>query len=363
MWDKVGPRNWRRPLLLQPDNFTPPERTPWGGRRIAGTLKLNAGVGGSRRRRRGLGALRGARFSEPDCRGAAARRGAPSGPCAPRERGPARIDGLAGEARRRCRRSLGSDSPGGRRSAACRGRERKTGSLVHHRRRPGRRLVPRFSRRSVAPRRRAAIDERGDVDRLMSFVPVSAGDVFSDRAGDATRDRQGVLLLEPQRVSPGKRGLTYRYWDWNRKYDAAGRLDPSGQPRALHRERALDVTRWEGPREAQAPRPTSADARVRPRPAGSARLEVLVGKRGLVRRNVLAATFGRLRRARPSRDGRPAFAHGPRRERSHCAKATARSSSRRPNRGAAGLPRPARHRARRCARRACAHWLDATVPA
>ena len=44
MWDKVGPKNWRRPLLLQPDNFTPPARTPWGGRRIAGGLKLNAGL-------------------------------------------------------------------------------------------------------------------------------------------------------------------------------------------------------------------------------------------------------------------------------------------------------------------------------
>ena len=44
MWDKVGSKNWRRPLLLQPDNFTSPERTPWGGRRIAGRLKLNAGL-------------------------------------------------------------------------------------------------------------------------------------------------------------------------------------------------------------------------------------------------------------------------------------------------------------------------------
>ena len=41
MWDKVGPRNWRRPLLLRPDNFTPPSRTPWGGRRIRERLKAD----------------------------------------------------------------------------------------------------------------------------------------------------------------------------------------------------------------------------------------------------------------------------------------------------------------------------------
>jgi len=93
-----------------------------------------------------------------------------------------------------------------------------------------------------------AIDQEGAVDALMSFVPVSPGDVFLIEPGTPHAIGKGVLLLEPQRVSPGKRGLTYRYWDWNRRYDAAGRLDPDGQPRALHRGRALDVTEWEGPR-------------------------------------------------------------------------------------------------------------------
>ena len=41
MWDKVGTKNWRRPLLLQPDNFTPASRTPWGGRRIVEQLKAD----------------------------------------------------------------------------------------------------------------------------------------------------------------------------------------------------------------------------------------------------------------------------------------------------------------------------------
>ncbi len=93
-----------------------------------------------------------------------------------------------------------------------------------------------------------AIDNEGRVDALMTFVPVARGDVFLIEPGTAHAIGAGVLLLEPQRVSPGKRGLTYRYWDWNRRYDATGQRDPRGKPRELHRERALEVTTWSGPR-------------------------------------------------------------------------------------------------------------------
>ena len=44
MWDKVGTKNWQRPLLLKPDNFTPAQRTPWGGRRIVNELKVSSGI-------------------------------------------------------------------------------------------------------------------------------------------------------------------------------------------------------------------------------------------------------------------------------------------------------------------------------
>jgi hypothetical protein len=43
-------------------------------------------------------------------------------------------------------------------------------------------------------------------------------------------------------VVPGGRALTYRYWDFDRRYDAAGRPDPAGTPRPLHLEHALAVT-------------------------------------------------------------------------------------------------------------------------
>jgi mannose-6-phosphate isomerase len=133
----------------------------------------------------------------------------------------------------------------------------------------------------------AAIDAEGAVDALMSFVPVSPGDVFLIEPGTPHAIGRGVLLLEPQRVSPGKRGITYRYWDWNRRYDPAGRLDPSGQPRELHRERALDVTRWEGPRgDALLER---VRYRAGPAPSGDpASLEVLVGPDGPLRSEVFS---------------------------------------------------------------------------
>ena len=53
------------------------------------------------------------------------------------------------------------------------------------------------------------------------------------------------MLVEPQRVLPGWTGVTYRYWDWNRRYDATGTPTPDGTPRDLHVEHALAVTDWD----------------------------------------------------------------------------------------------------------------------
>jgi mannose-6-phosphate isomerase len=87
--------------------------------------------------------------------------------------------------------------------------------------------------------------ENGRIDALMNFVPVRTGDAFVIDAGTPHAIGAGVTLLEPQFVRPGRRGLTYRYWDWNRRYDAAGNLDPRGALRPLHVARSLDVTRWD----------------------------------------------------------------------------------------------------------------------
>jgi mannose-6-phosphate isomerase len=85
----------------------------------------------------------------------------------------------------------------------------------------------------------------GRIDELMNFVPVAVGEAYVIDAGTAHAIGAGVTLLEPQLVRPGRRGLTYRFWDWNRRYDEAGCASPHGVPRPLHVERSLAVTRWD----------------------------------------------------------------------------------------------------------------------
>ena len=89
-----------------------------------------------------------------------------------------------------------------------------------------------------------ALAESEDVSALMHFVQVEPGDFFVIDAGTPHAIGAGVMLVEPQRVLPGWSGVTYRYWDWNRRYDAHGRADPSGEARELHVAHALAVTDW-----------------------------------------------------------------------------------------------------------------------
>ncbi len=93
----------------------------------------------------------------------------------------------------------------------------------------------------------ACIEAGEALDELMTRVPVGPGDGFIIAAGTPHAIGAGVTLIEPQIVSAGRRGITYRYWDWNRRYDRDGRLDAAGEPRALHLERSLAVTSWDRP--------------------------------------------------------------------------------------------------------------------
>ncbi|NNE20112.1 MAG: class I mannose-6-phosphate isomerase [Myxococcales bacterium] len=287
MWDKVGPRNWRRPLLLRPDNFTPPSRTPWGGRRIREALKADAHLqpGGPVGEAWELSV-------EPDF--------------------PSRLaDGpTLDEVLRADPVLLGAEAPAGSTSLLVKlvdaaddlsvqihphdgdpqlaaGESGKPEAWYIIDAEPGAGLYLGFvagvSRQDVE----TAIDEHKDLSSLMSFVPVSPGDLFLIGPGTPHAIGNGVLLLEPQRVAPGKRGVTYRYWDWNRKYDDTGRLDPSGHPRDLHRERALEVTDWEIAADAE--HIDRLSHRAGPAPIdGPAILEVLMSREGPLRSEVFS---------------------------------------------------------------------------
>ncbi len=89
------------------------------------------------------------------------------------------------------------------------------------------------------------------MEALLHRVPVQAGDVIFVPAGTIHAIDAGITLFEIQQKSD----LTYRVYDYGRR-DAR-----TGQPRALHLEKALDVSLL-----APAPRTT-----VPPLPLGEAR--------------------------------------------------------------------------------------------
>lgn len=256
MSDKDSPRN--RPVVLRPDNFTPPERTPWGGERILASYK-----DGLRLQASGVVGESWEVSVEPDfpavVDGAASE--APSLEGAPLADVIARdLEGWLG-----AEASLGGSPllvklldaatplsvqihPADDDPALGPGESGKPESWLVVEADEGAGLYLGLQPGVDESSMRAAIEAGDDVSALLPFVPVAPGDFFLIEAGTPHAIGGGVTLVEPQRVLPGKRGLTYRYWDWNRRYDTDGRPDDSGSPRALHVNEALRVTRWSLPR-------------------------------------------------------------------------------------------------------------------
>lgn len=243
-----------KPLLLRADNFTPPTRTPWGGRKILERYKSSLGLDGGE-------PVVGeswevsvepdfpSRLQEGDTTLAEAIAAAPvewlGAEVAGRYGGQTPLlvklldsaDNLSvqvhpadGDP------ALAEDESGKPESWLVLEADRGAGLYLGFADGVGRRDVEQ------------CIADNGALDQLLNFVEVAPGDVFVIQAGSAHAIGKGVTLVEPQFVAPGRRGITYRYWDWNRRYDAQGHLDPAGQPRALHLARSLEVTDWEGPR-------------------------------------------------------------------------------------------------------------------
>lgn len=269
-----------RPIALRPDNFTPPARTPWGGTRILSQYKPSLRAQG-----RAVEAV-GESWElsvEPDF------------PSVTREgerlsavlaRDPVAM--LGREASRGGTALLvklldaadelsvqihpADDHPGLKADESGKPEcwyvvERTEGAGVYLGLADG----------VTAAQMAAALAREEDVSKLLDFVPVEVGDFLLIDAGTAHAIGRGLTLVEPQRVIPGRRGITYRYWDWNRRYDAAGRADPKGAPRALHAREALAVTSWDAPRGGA----FLAGARVRagaPSRDGAAKVTALCGR-------------------------------------------------------------------------------------
>ncbi|MBW2460920.1 MAG: class I mannose-6-phosphate isomerase [Deltaproteobacteria bacterium] len=247
----------RAPLLLAADNFTPPKRTPWGGTRILDDYKAHAPVADDRRYDK-VGESWEVSV-EPDF------------PSRVADGGPALGDVLAADPLF----AIGREAGKGRTATALlvklldtaeplsvqihpaddypglqEGEAGKPESWYVLEAAPRAGLYLGLAPGTTRASMERAIREGDDVSKLLGFVPVSAGDFFLIEAGTAHAIGPGLTLIEPQHVAPGRRGVTYRYWDWNRRYDAAGRpaTGDGGAPRPLHVEKALAVTDWDAPR-------------------------------------------------------------------------------------------------------------------
>lgn len=89
---------------------------------------------------------------------------------------------------------------------------------------------------------------RGDLESVLSAVPVTTGDAIFVPGGRVHAIDAGCLLLEVQQNSD----TTYRIYDW-------GRVGHDGRPRQTHVAQALRVIRWED-REPVKCRPTPLPA-------------------------------------------------------------------------------------------------------
>lgn len=293
MSDKVGTRNPQRAHKLRPDNFTPPARTPWGGRGIL-DLKAELDLESAKRRYSVVGESWELSV-EPDFPStlvdgtplAVAIAQDPAGWLG-RHAGlgstPLLVKLLDAAAALSVQIhpsdddiALKEDESGKPECWVVVDATADAGVYLG--------LRDGVTRSHMA----AAIADGDDVSDLLQFVNTEPGDVFVIEAGTPHAIGAGVMLVEPQAVTPGKRGVTYRYWDWNRRYDKAGKEDPAGSPRTLHVERALDVTDW---RDACGNAPLSAaHARTAaPDMAGTARRESLIGTDGALRSSRFAVS-------------------------------------------------------------------------
>jgi mannose-6-phosphate isomerase len=249
-----------RPRCLRPDNFTPPARTPWGGRTILDRYKRDLDLGAATSLSR---AGESWEISvEPSFPSRLADDDTLLGEAIAAD--PVAWLGSAGAARHGGQTPLliklldAADTlsvqvhPEAGDPALGPGESGKPEAWYILQSRDGAGLYLDFQDGVERVDVEACLRHGGPLDQLMNFVPVSAGDALLIRAGTVHAVGAGVTLLEPQFVLPGRRAVTYRYWDWNRRYDSRGELSSAGTPRPLHVERSLAVTAWEGPRGAAA---------------------------------------------------------------------------------------------------------------
>jgi mannose-6-phosphate isomerase len=111
--------------------------------------------------------------------------------------------------------------------------------------------------------------QTGQVCAVLHKVYPKPGQLIAVPPGCVHAVGPGVLIAEPQYVLPNRSAVTWRISDWGRRYDAQGRLSPSGQPRELHLEKALTALDWALPRGHELERLLITDLLQSPRFVGN----------------------------------------------------------------------------------------------
>jgi mannose-6-phosphate isomerase len=243
------------PQRLRPDNFTPPSRTPWGGRQIVSRFKRGLELGVDPEVPVGESWEISIEPSFPSVL----------------ESGTPLAEAIAADPQAWLGGSVAAEyggcpllvkivdaaddlsvqvHPPEHHALLAAGESGKTEAWVVLAAEPDARIYLGFRDGVDRDRVDACLRDGGRLSDLMNGVRVGPGQVFVIRPGLAHALGAGTTVLEPQRVWPGRRSVTYRYWDWNRRYDERGRVAESGAPRPLHITEAMAVTDWDGPRGA-----------------------------------------------------------------------------------------------------------------
>ena len=265
----------RRPLLPGPDNFTPPSRTPWGGTKILSRFKTGLAISREKAaypvvgesweisadktfpsRFRMAGGDRGFELTLPQLGDLFGRElfgtetfwppsGADRGGDGNSPRQCPILVKLLDAADNLSVQVHPDDAYEGLAPDEC----GKPESWFVVDREPGAGLYLGLREGVTAASLRAALEKGTDISDRLNFVPVEPGDFFLIGAGTIHAIGAGVTLVEPQRISAARTGVTYRFWDWNRRYNEQGELDDDdGLARPLHVEDSFAVTRFDDPR-------------------------------------------------------------------------------------------------------------------
>lgn len=100
-----------------------------------------------------------------------------------------------------------------------------------------------FSKAVTKELLRQQLRQKADLTEYLHFIPVAKNDYFEIAPGVPHAIGAGITLLEPQRILSGKSGKTYRLWDWNRRYSEEGTevTGDRGRARELHIEACLRI--------------------------------------------------------------------------------------------------------------------------